>query len=97
MAPHQPTHLELSARMDQFAGKLDEILKSFEEMKGSVSDVKQSLVQVEKDVAETKDLVEAWGAVKTAGKFIKWLGSIATGLVAVYLLAKAGMQHMVGK
>lgn len=83
--------------MDEFAVKLDAILKSFEEVKGSVSEVKQSLAQVEIDVSETKDLVEAWGAVKTAGKFIKWLGSIATGLVAFYLLAKAGLQHMVGK
>lgn len=93
----QPTHQELSDRMDKFDGKLDEILKAFGEMRDSVSEVKQSLVQVEKDVSETKDLVEAWGAVKTAGKFIKWLGSIATGLVAFYLLAKAGLQHMVGK
>lgn len=94
MTLHQPTHKELSDRMDQFDEKLDRLFQEFrDEMRG----VKQSLVQVEKDVAETKDLVEAWGAVKTAGKFIKWLGSIATGMVAVYLLAKAGMQHMVGK
>lgn len=80
--------------MDKFDEKLDRLFQEFrDEMRG----VKQSLVQVEKDVAETKDLVEAWGAVKTAGKFIKWLGSIATGLVAFYLLAKAGLQHMVGK
>lgn len=94
MTDHQPTHQELSDRMDKFDEKLDRLFQEFrDEMRG----VKQSLVQVEKDVAETKDLVEAWGAVKTAGKFIKWLGSIATGLVAFYLLAKAGLQHMVGK
>lgn len=86
----QPTHQELADRMDAFDTKLDKILKEF-------SEVRQSLVEVQKDVASTKELVEAWGAVKTAGKFIKWLGSIATGLVAFYLLAKAGLQHMVGK
>lgn len=76
--------------MNQFDSKLDEIL---EEFRG----IKQSLVQVEKDVQSTKDIVEAWGAVKTAGKFAKWLGSIATGLVAAYLLLKATLQFMVGK
>lgn len=90
----QPTHQELSDRMDQFDEKLD---RFFTEMRGEMQGMKQSLVQVEKDVSETKDIVEAWGAVKTAGKFIKWLGSIATGAVAFYLLAKAGLQHMVGK
>jgi hypothetical protein len=80
--------------MDQFDEKLD---RFFTEMRSEMADVKQSLVQVKGDVSETKEIVEAWGAVKTAGKFIKWLGSIATGAVAFYLLAKAGMQHMVGK
>ena len=88
--PMQPTHQELARRMDSFDQKMTLILEELLEMKASMT-------QVEHDVSKTKEIVEAWSAVKTVGKFVKWVASIASGLVGIYLLAKTGLFHMMGK
>lgn len=86
----QPSHQDLATRMDAFDAKLTKMLEELTEMK-------TSMVQVEHDVAKTKEIVEAWGAVKTVGKFVKWVASLGTGMVGIYVLAKAGLFHMIGK
>lgn len=86
----QPSHQDLAARMDSFDAKLTKMLEELTEMK-------TSMTQVEHDVSKTKEIVEAWGAVKTVGKFVKWIASLGTGVVGIYVLAKAGLFHMMGK
>lgn len=58
--------------------------------------LKKMVSVVQQDVSATKELVEAWAAVKTVGRFIKWASGIATGFAALWLLARVGLVHMIG-
>lgn len=86
----QPTHQELARRMDSFDQKMTLILEKLGTMEASIT-------QVEHDVSKTKEIVEAWSAVKTVGKFVKWVASLGTGVVAIYMLLKTGIVHSLGK
>ena len=40
-------------------------------------------------IDEMKELNEAWAAVKTSGKFFRWIAGVASGLAGAWLIAKA--------
>jgi hypothetical protein len=47
------------------------------------------------DVADTKEMVEAWQAVKTGGKVITWLAKLAAAVIGLIVFAKAGAVALV--
>jgi len=47
------------------------------------------------DVADTKEMVEAWQAVKTGGKVITWMAKIAAAIIGLVVFAKADAVAMV--
>ncbi len=75
--------------METIERRLDEVLNAVNGMRSEVADVKA-------DVAETREIVKAWEAVKTGTKFVKWLGALAAAVAAIALAAKAGW-HMLFK
>ena len=44
---------------------------------------------LEVKIDEMKELNEAWSAVKTSGKFFRWIAGVASGLTGAWLIAKA--------
>lgn len=70
--------------------KLESIVEALEPMPQMRSDI----TQMQKDVAATKELVEAWNAVKTGGKFVTWLGAIAAALAALWVVGVGLLKHM---
>lgn len=78
--PPDPIHQRLErgeARFRMIDKKLDTLIASVEAL--------------QKDVAETKEIVEAWSAVKTIGKFVKWAGGILAACVAIGVAVKLGV------
>lgn len=73
------------------------MLTAMATMTDELREVKTEVSTLRSTVAETKDIVEAWGAVKTMGKFIKWLGALVAAVTAVAIGVKLGVQHMFGK
>ena len=49
------------------------------------------------DVNKTKDIVEAWNAMKTGGRFLKWLGGVVAALTAIVAAAKLGAAQFMGR
>lgn len=81
----RPTHAE------------QQMLKAMATMTDEMRALQMKVGGLEDKVKETKDIVEAWGAVKTMGKFIKWLGALVAAVTAVAIGVKLGVQHMFGK
>lgn len=54
------------------------------------------LERVSADAAVTKEIVEAWSAAKTAGKFIRWIGPTLAGLLAIGAMVKTGIATALG-
>jgi ABC-type hemin transport system substrate-binding protein len=73
------------------------VLKTQKATEKTVSALTQKLEAVSNDVNKTKDIVEAWNAVKTGGKFLKWLGGVIAAVTAIIVATKAGVSHFWGK
>lgn len=58
-------------------------------LKGEVCDLKS-------DVREMREIVDAWGAVKTAGKFLKWLGGVVAAIAVIVTTIKLSLAGIVG-
>lgn len=46
-------------------------------------------------VAETKEIVETWRAVRSGGKVITWLAKIAAAVIGLVVFVKAGAVALV--
>jgi hypothetical protein len=47
------------------------------------------------EVAQTREMVEAWQAVKTGGKAITWLAKVLAAIVAVMAIIKVSAAALV--
>lgn len=93
MNPRTPmTNQELAHRMDTIEGKIDAFIA---EMRGAMLHQARAIEKVQDNVAETRELVEAWGAVKTVGRFVKWSGGLLAGIVASWVLIKAALVALI--
>ena len=75
---HEDLDIRLKAGEDRFTTieeKLDKALLA--------------LTEVKSEVSQTKEIVEAWSAVKTLGRGIKWFSGTLTAVVAAWLVIKA--------
>jgi len=57
---------------------------SIEKQLAEIADAVKPIPQMQADIAETRELVEAWGAVKLAGRFVKWASGLAAALAVLW-------------
>ncbi len=76
-------------RFRTIEGKLDRLLDAVE----CIPDMQSDLADVKKDAAATKEIVEAWAAVKTMGKFLKWSAGIIGAVSAIIVALKISAAH----
>lgn len=80
----------------QFAAineRLDAIVRSLEPL----PDMQEDLAKAKADSATVKEIVEAWNAVKTGGKFVRWIAPIAVSIGAAWAALKMGIIHIWGR
>lgn len=85
-------NMELALRMEHMDTKLDGFM---DEMRREMASLKAETAEIQKDVAETRDIVKAWEAVKTGGKFVKWFGALAAAVVAIIAAVKGGFAMVI--
>jgi len=83
--------------MPSSADPIKDLLSAVATLTDEVTGLKREVVDLQTQVKETKEIVEAWGAVKTAGKFIKWFGGIVGAISAIIVGVKLGLNHVLGK
>lgn len=103
----QPSPAELAKQLDADTQRLTERLTRGEgrfaaiedkldrliEAVSSIPAIQADLAAVKKDAAETKEIVEAWAAVKTMGKFLKWASGVIAALAAIGAAIKVSAIH----
>ena len=67
---------------------------SIEKQLADIADAVKPIPRMQADIAETRELVEAWGAVKLAGKFVKWASGLLGGIAVVWAAIKVGLGAM---
>lgn len=107
MRQPQPTHAQIAEQTEKDAeevaarlargeerfrtieGKLDRLLEAVE----CIPAIQSDLADVKEDTAKTKEIVEAWSAVKTMGKFLKWSAGIIGAASAIIVALKISAAH----
>ena len=79
------------------ADQMGKLLSAVATLTDEVTGLKTEVFGLKREVSETREIVEAWGAVKTAGKFLKWLAMIVASVTAIVVGAKLGIQHVFGR
>lgn len=86
------THDDIMDRL----GRGDDRFRRIEEQQAAILAALEPLKGVREDVAATKEIVEAWAAVKTMGKFIKWAGGLILVVSGVLVAMKSGLATIMG-
>lgn len=76
-----------SKNFEEIREQLNKVLEALEPL----PQMKLDIAVAKKDAETVKDLVEAWNAVKTGGKFIKWVAPIVGGLIGGWAALKSGI------
>ena len=85
-----PSHADIADRIEQGNRKFVEIEKALK----NIAEKLEPIGQMQADIAATKEIVEAWGAVKSFGKFLKWVGSISAAISAIIVAVKVGASQL---
>lgn len=72
--------------------------KTFADIQATLAEINaklEVLPQMEADIAAAKesaarasDLIEAWNALKTGGKFVRWIAPVVAAVVSAWLAVK---------
>lgn len=88
------TNDEIRERFEQGSRNFEEIREQLNKVLEALEPLPQMKIDIavaKKDAETVKDLVEAWNAVKTGGKFIKWVAPIVGGLIGGWAALKSGI------
>lgn len=105
----QPSHADLAAQLHTETQRFTERLTREEERLSAIQDkldqlieavslipeIQSDLAAVKEDAAKTKEIVEAWAAVKTMGKFLKWASGIIAAVTAIGVAIKVSVVHLI--
>ena len=60
-----------------------------------VTRIEHKVETLTEQVSQTREMVEAWQAVKTGGRAITWLAKVMAGIVAVIAIIKVSAAALV--
>lgn len=76
-----------------FAEIRDDIAKVLKALE-PIPQMKRDIAKAKKDSESTKELIEAWNAVKVGGKFVRWLVPLVGGAGAMWAAVKVGFARI---
>ena len=85
--PKPETHESLAKRLDAGGARFTEIDTTLHEIR----ELLKPLPEMQADIAKTREIVEAWAAVKTMGKFLKWFSGLLAAVVAIFAAFKVAV------
>ena len=75
--------------MSDSASQMATLLSAVATLTDEVTSLKRTIGDLQTKVDATKELVEAWQAVKTGGKFVKWVAGVGSGIAGAWIVMKA--------
>lgn len=75
--------------MPETQAQMNKLLEAVAALTDEMQAVKREIHDVKTSVNESKEILEAWEAVKLGGRFVKWLAGLGSGIAGLWILAKA--------
>ena len=93
------THEYIAKRVDELKDRVERVEDEFASVPGIISEMAgmrrevtqalKPLEQMQKDIAATRGVVEAYDTVKNNGRFVMWLGGLVAVLAASWAAVSA--------
>lgn len=80
--------------MSDTPAQMSKLLSAVAVLTDEVAALARQIETLEQKVNETKDIVEAWEAMKVGGRFVKWLAGIGSAVAGLWILTKAVAMNM---
>lgn len=91
------TNEEIKQRLDEgsahFAA-IDESLAAIKKMLEPLPQMKRDIAKSKRDGEAVKELVETWSAIKTGGKFVKWVAPLVGAVGGAWVFVKTGIARI---
>ena len=84
------THEAIMERLERGDEKFDRLFAALSKIEEAV----EPIPGIKEDVGKTKEIVEAWAAVKTVGRFMKWAASIIAAAGVLIVCARHAAAHL---
>lgn len=91
----EPTHADIQDRLEKGQLRFEKVETKLDELIGHVAALAKQVEPISSDIAEIKEVVGAWKALGVFGRFAKWAGGIATGMVGIWALLKVTAKALV--
>lgn len=88
---------EIAAQLAAMKASIRTIADESHQAKLDRVEMMQKVDKTAEKVDKMSDIVAAWDAVKTGGKFLKWFGGIMAAIGAIIVATKAGVTSLTGK
>ena len=99
MVTHEDIQQRLESgqlRFQQVEDVLAEVRTGLAKVITGQDEIRATIKPISDDITDIKEMVGAWKAVAAAGKFAKWVGGIASGLVAAWVIFKVAAKAAMG-
>lgn len=93
--PDQYNHNDIMQQLEAGSRRfslIDEKLTVLLDRVEAIPQIQHDLATAKADIAETKEIVEAWMAVKTFGRFLKWLPGVLAGILALVAMTRGAIR-----
>lgn len=90
---HNDIMRQLAAGEKRFTA-IDERLTVLLDRVSPIPAMQLDIASAKTDITETRELVEAWAAVKTFGRFFKWASGVLAGVLAVTAIVRAAARGL---
>ena len=96
MELHKPvTHEDIHARLASGQQRFSQVEETLAELKASIdtvikgqAEIRTTIKPISDEISEIKEIVGAWKALGTVGKFVKWVSGLLAGLAVIWAAAK---------
>ena len=89
------THEEIMAQVTALTTMMQTIHVDLQELRLEASSFKADIAALKVSQEKTADLVEAFSAFKTGGRFVAWMSKFTAGAIAIWVLIKGGAEFLV--
>lgn len=81
---------EGSRQFQEIREQLGEVLKALEPIPQMKADIEKAM----EDSEAVKDIVQTWNALKTGGKFVKWVAPVIGSVAGAWAAIKLGIARI---
>lgn len=89
------SHAEIARKVEANSDGIEKLRSEMTSVKVAQEEFARSQEKMADTQEKTLEMVEAYAAVKTGGRFVAWFAKFMAGMIALWVFVKGGAQFLV--